>query len=185
MARGINKVILVGNLGGDPEVRYMPSGNAVTNVTLATSESWKDKQSGQMQERTEWHRVVFFNKLAEIAGEYLRKGSQVYVEGSLRTRKWQDQSGQDRYTTEIVASEMQMLGGRGGSGGGDSYNQDTGGGYSQQPRQQRPQQAPQQNYQQPPQQGGGYQQPQQAPQQPQQPQQPAQGFDDFDDDIPF
>ncbi|MFC6670946.1 single-stranded DNA-binding protein [Marinobacterium aestuariivivens] len=187
MARGINKVILVGNLGGDPEVRYMPSGNAVTNVTLATSESWKDKQSGQMQERTEWHRVVFFNKLAEIAGEYLRKGSQVYVEGSLRTRKWQDQSGQDRYTTEIVASEMQMLGGRGGSGGGDNYNQDTGGGYSQQPRQPRPQQqAPQQGgYQQAPQQGG-YQQPQSQPQQPQQqPQQPAPGFDDFDDDIPF
>jgi len=184
MARGINKVILVGNLGGDPEVRYMPSGNAVTNVTLATSESWKDKQSGQMQERTEWHRVVFFNKLAEIAGEYLRKGSQVYVEGSLRTRKWQDQGGQDRYTTEIVASEMQMLGGRGGAGGGD-YNQDMGGGYSQQPQQsrpQRPQQAPQQGgYQQPPQQGG-YQQPQQASQQPQQ---PAPGFDDFDDDIPF
>ncbi|WP_020682663.1 single-stranded DNA-binding protein [Marinobacterium rhizophilum] len=186
MARGVNKVILVGNLGGDPEVRYMPSGNAVTNVTLATSESWKDKNTGQMQERTEWHRVVFFNKLAEIAGEYLRKGSQVYVEGALRTRKWQDQSGQDKYTTEIVASEMQMLGGRGGSGGGDNYNQDTGGGYSQQPqqpRQQRPQQAPQQNYQQP----QGNQAPAQSrPQQaPQQPQQPAPGFDDFDDDIPF
>jgi single-strand DNA-binding protein len=118
MARGVNKVILVGNLGGDPEVRYMPSGNAVTNVTLATSESWKDKNTGQMQERTEWHRVVFFNKLAEIVGEYLRKGSQVYVEGALRTRKWQDQSGQDKYTTEIVASEMQMLGGRGGGAGG-------------------------------------------------------------------
>ncbi|ANG64755.1 single-stranded DNA-binding protein [Marinobacterium aestuarii] len=195
MARGVNKVILVGNLGGDPEVRYMPSGNAVTNVTLATSESWKDKNTGQMQERTEWHRVVFFNKLAEIAGEYLRKGSQVYVEGALRTRKWQDQSGQDKYTTEIVASEMQMLGGRGGSGGGggadagDNYNQDTGGGYSQQPQQrsqapqQRPQQAPQQNYQQP---QGGQPAPQQRPQQaPQQPQQPAPGFDDFDDDIPF
>nr|WP_067290624.1 single-stranded DNA-binding protein [Marinobacterium profundum] len=195
MARGVNKVILVGNLGGDPEVRYMPSGNAVTNVTLATSESWKDKNTGQMQERTEWHRVVFFNKLAEVVGEYLRKGSQVYVEGALRTRKWQDQSGQDKYTTEIVASEMQMLGGRGGSGGGsgadagDNYNQDTGGGYSQQPQQrsqapqQRPQQAPQQNYQQP---QGGQPAPQQRPQQaPQQPQQPAPGFDDFDDDIPF
>ena len=109
MARGINKVILVGNLGQDPEVKYMPSGNAVTNITVATSESWKDKTTGQPQERTEWHRVVFFNRLAEIAGEYLRKGSKVYVEGSLRTRKWQDQSGQDRYTTEIVASEMQML----------------------------------------------------------------------------
>jgi single stranded DNA-binding protein len=109
MSKGINKVILIGNLGADPEVKYMPSGNAVTNVNLATSESWKDKQSGQMQERTEWHKVVFFNRLAEIAGEYLRKGSKVYIEGSLRTRKWQDQSGQDRYTTEIVASEMQML----------------------------------------------------------------------------
>lgn len=118
MARGVNKVILVGNLGGDPEVRYMPNGNAVTNVTIATSESWKDKQTGQQQERTEWHRVVFFNRLAEIAGEYMRKGGKVYVEGSLRTRKWQDQSGQDRYTTEIVASEMQLLDSRGGDGGG-------------------------------------------------------------------
>jgi len=115
MARGINKVILIGNLGADPEVRYMPSGGAVTNVTIATSESWKDKQSGEAQERTEWHRVVFFNRLAEIAGEYLRKGSKVYVEGSLRTRKWQDQSGADKYTTEIVANEMQMLDSRGGS----------------------------------------------------------------------
>lgn len=112
MARGINKAILVGNLGADPEVKYTTSGNAVTNITIATSESWKDKQTGQNQERTDWHRIVFFNKLAEIAGEYLRKGSQVYIEGALRTRKWQDQSGQDRYTTEIVASEMQMLGGR-------------------------------------------------------------------------
>ena len=120
MARGVNKVILVGNLGQDPETRYMPSGGAVTNVSIATSESWKDKQTGQPQERTEWHRVVFFNRLAEIAGEYLRKGSQVYVEGSLRTNKWQDQSGQDRYTTEVIANEMQMLGGRGGSGGLDS-----------------------------------------------------------------
>lgn len=117
MARGINKVILVGNLGADPEVRYMPSGGAVTNVTIATSETWKDKQSGESQERTEWHRVVFFNRLAEIAGEYLRKGSKVYVEGSLRTRKWQDQSGVDRYTTEIVGAEMQMLDSRGGAPG--------------------------------------------------------------------
>ena len=109
MARGVNKVIIVGNIGGDPEVRYMPSENAVTNVTIATSETWKDKQTGQSQERTEWHRVVFFNRLGEIAGEYLHKGSKVYVEGSLRTRKWQGQDGQDRYTTEIVASEMQML----------------------------------------------------------------------------
>lgn len=116
MARGINKVILIGNLGQDPETRYMPSGGAVTNVTVATSESWKDKQSGQQQERTEWHRVVFFNRLAEIAGEYLRKGSKVYIEGSLRTRKWQDKNtGQDRYTTEIIANEMQMLDSRGGA----------------------------------------------------------------------
>jgi single-strand DNA-binding protein len=115
MARGINKVILIGNLGKDPETRYMPSGGAVTNVTLATSESWKDKNTGEQQERTEWHRVVFFNRLGEIAGEYLRKGSKVYVEGSLRTRKWQGQDGQDRYTTEIVANEMQMLDSRGGS----------------------------------------------------------------------
>lgn len=107
--RGINKVIVLGNLGDDPTTRYMPNGNAVTNVSIATSESWKDKQSGQEQERTEWHRVVFFNRLAEIAGEYLRKGSKVYIEGQLRTRKWQDQSGNDRYTTEIVASDMQML----------------------------------------------------------------------------
>ena len=124
MARGINKVILVGNLGKDPEVRYMPSGGAVANVTLATSDQWKDKQTGEQRERTEWHNVVFFQRLAEIVGEYLKKGSQVYVEGSLRTRKWQDKSGNDRYTTEIVASEMQMLGGRGGGGGGSSasYN---------------------------------------------------------------
>jgi len=109
MARGINKVILVGNLGNDPELKAMPSGGAVANITVATSESWKDKQTGQQQERTEWHKVVFYNRLAEIAGEYLRKGSKEYIEGSLRTRKWQDQSGQDRYTTEIVGKEMQML----------------------------------------------------------------------------
>ena len=116
MARGINKVILIGNLGKDPEVRYMPSGAAVANVTIATNESWKDKSSGEMQEKTEWHNVVFFARLAEIVGEYLRKGSQVYVEGRLQTRKWQDKSGNDRYTTEIVANEMQMLGGRSGAG---------------------------------------------------------------------
>ncbi|MGD8690660.1 MAG: single-stranded DNA-binding protein [Gammaproteobacteria bacterium] len=121
MARGVNKVILVGNLGVDPEIRYMPSGAAVANVRLATSEQWKDKQTGEQQERTEWHRVVFFGRLAEIVGEYLKKGSQIYVEGSIRTRKWQGQDGQDRYTTEIVANEMQMLGGRGGAGGGGSY----------------------------------------------------------------
>lgn len=120
MARGINKVIIVGNLGKDPEVRYMPSGGAVANVTLATSESWKDKASGEQKERTEWHNVVFYQRLAEIVGEYLKKGSQIYIEGSLRTRKWQDKQGNDRYTTEIIASEMQMLGGRSGSGGGAS-----------------------------------------------------------------
>lgn len=120
MARGVNKVILIGNLGRDPEVRYMPSGGAVANVTLATSESWKDRQTGETQERTEWHNVVFFNRLAEIAGEYLRKGSKIYVEGSLRTRKWQGKDGQDRYTTEIVANEMQMLDSRGGGSGSGS-----------------------------------------------------------------
>ena len=114
MARGINKVILVGNLGQDPETRAMPSGKAVTNVRIATSDSWRDKQTGEQKEQTEWHTVVFFDRLAEIAAEYLRKGSQVYVEGRLRTRKWQDKSGNDRYTTEIVANEMQMLGSRGG-----------------------------------------------------------------------
>ena len=115
--RGVNKVILIGNLGKDPEVRYMPSGSAVTNVTIATSETWKDKQSGDKQERTEWHNVVFFNRLAEIAGEYLKKGSKVYVEGSLRTRKWQDKEGKDRYTTEIVVNEMTMLGGKSSGAG--------------------------------------------------------------------
>ncbi|MGI9225573.1 MAG: single-stranded DNA-binding protein [Woeseiaceae bacterium] len=116
MARGINKVILVGNLGADPETRYMPSGSAVTNLSIATSEQWKDKQSGEQKERTEWHKVAMFNRLAEIAAEYLRKGSQVYIEGKLRTRKWQDRDGNDRWTTEIIADEMQMLGGRGGGG---------------------------------------------------------------------
>lgn len=127
MARGINKVILIGNLGKDPEVRYMPSGGAVTNVAIATSESWKDKQSGEQQERTEWHNVVFFNRLAEIAGEYLKKGSKVYVEGSLRTRKWQDKEGKDRYTTEIVANEMQMLDSRGAGGGAAPQRENSGG----------------------------------------------------------
>ncbi len=124
-SRGVNKVILVGNLGQDPETRYMPSGGAVTNASIATSETWKDKNTGENQERTEWHRVVFFNRLGEIAGEYLKKGSKVYIEGSLRTRKWQDKSGNDRYTTEIVANEMQMLDSRGG--GGD-YAPNPGGG---------------------------------------------------------
>lgn len=137
--RGVNKVILIGNLGQDPEVRYMPSGDAVTNISIATSETWKDKQSGQEQEKTEWHRVVFFGKLAEIAGEYLRKGSQVYVEGKLRTRKWQDQSGQDKYTTEIVVDGfdgvMQMLGGKSESNGGQQQPRQ-----QQQPQRQAPQQ---------------------------------------------
>jgi single-strand DNA-binding protein len=114
MARGINKVILIGNLGADPEVRYTAGGSAVANIRLATSESWKDRQSGEQQERTEWHRVVLFGKLGEIAGEYLRKGSKVYIEGRLQTRKWQGQDGQDRFTTEIVANDMQMLDSRGG-----------------------------------------------------------------------
>jgi single-strand DNA-binding protein len=118
MAKGINKVIIIGNLGADPEVRYMPNGNAVANMTIATSENWKDKQTGELQERTEWHRVVLYNRLAEISGEYLRKGSKVYLEGSLRTRKWQDKTGQERYTTEIHANEIQMLDGKGTGAGG-------------------------------------------------------------------
>ena len=116
MARGINKVILVGNLGADPDTRYMPSGGAVTNLSVATSESWKDKQTGEQKERTEWHKVAMFGRLAEISAEYLRKGSQVYIEGKIRTRKWQDKDGNDRWTTEVIADEMQMLGGRGGGG---------------------------------------------------------------------
>ena len=122
MARGINKVILIGNLGADPEVKYMPSGEAVATLRLATSESWKDKNTGEQVERTEWHRVVLFRRLGEIAGEYLKKGSKVYIEGRLQTRKWQGQDGQDRYTTEIVASDMQMLDSRGG-GTGNFNNQ--------------------------------------------------------------
>ncbi len=133
-SRGINKVILVGNLGADPENRTSQTGNAITNISVATSETWKDKSTGQQQERTEWHRVVFFNRLAEIAAEYLRKGSKVYVEGSLRTRKWQDQNGQDRYTTEVVGNEMQMLDSRGM--GGDPYG---GGTQSPPPPQSQPQ----------------------------------------------
>lgn len=121
MARGVNKVILIGNLGQDPEVRFTPSGNAVANVTLATSASWRDKQTGELQERTEWHRIAFFNRLAEIVGEYLRKGSKVYIEGSLRTRKWQDKNGVDRYKTEIIANEMHMLDNRSGNGGNHSH----------------------------------------------------------------
>ena len=131
MARGVNKVILIGNLGKDPETRYLPSGGAVANVTVATSESWKDKQSGESKERTEWHNVVFYQKLAEIVGQYLKKGSQVYIEGSIRTRKWQDKEGHDRYTTEIIADQMQMLGGRpGGSGSAPMDRGDSGAGES-------------------------------------------------------
>ncbi|MDT1066772.1 single-stranded DNA-binding protein [Providencia stuartii] len=137
-SKGVNKVILIGHLGQDPEIRYMPSGGAVANLTLATSESWRDKQTGEMREKTEWHRVVIFGKLAEVAGEYLKKGSQIYVEGSLQTRKWTDQSGQDRYTTEVVVNiggSMQMLGGR----GGDAASQGQGGwGQPQQPQQAQP-----------------------------------------------
>jgi len=142
MARGINKVILIGNLGADPETRAMPSGTTVANLRIATSESWRDKQTGEQQERTEWHRVALFGRLAEIAGEYLRKGSQVYIEGSLRTRKWQDKQGNERYSTEIVGNELQMLGGRAGAAAGSpagaavpagaapSYSEESGGGGS-------------------------------------------------------
>ena len=127
MARGINKVILIGNLGNDPETRYTAGGAAVANISLATTDSWRDKETGEQQERTEWHRVVFFGRLAEIVSEYLHKGSQVYVEGRLQTRKWQDKDGNDRYTTEIVANEMQMLGNRGGGGGGGMDRTEPGG----------------------------------------------------------
>jgi single-strand DNA-binding protein len=127
MARGVNKVILVGNLGADPETRAMPSGSTVANLRIATSESWRDKTSGEQQERTEWHRVALFGRLAEIASEYLRKGSQVYIEGSLRTRKWQDKQGNERYSTEIVGNELQMLGGAGGGSGGGGGGGGSGG----------------------------------------------------------
>lgn len=139
MARGVNKVILVGNLGQAPEVKYMPSGGCVVNVSLATSDTWKDKATGQPQERTEWHRVVFFNRLGEVAAEYLKKGSKIYVEGALRTRKWQGQDGTDRYTTEIVASEMQMLDGTGGgnaaANGYSDYPEANGGQFDGEPHQ--------------------------------------------------
>jgi single-strand DNA-binding protein len=124
MARGVNKVILIGNLGADPEVRYMPSGQAIANIRLATAESWRDKETGENQERTEWHRVVFFGRQAEVVKEYLRKGSQIYVEGRLQTRKWQDKDGQDRYNTEIIANEMQMLGGRSGGGSSQGFERE-------------------------------------------------------------
>ena len=182
MAKGINKVILVGNLGNDPETRSFPDGSAVTNISVATSESWRDKQTGQMQDRTEWHRVVLRDRgnyrLGQLAAQYLRKGSKVYIEGSLQTRKWTDKQGIERYTTEIIASDMQMLDGRNEAG-------------SAAPAPQYAAQAPAQGFQQPQQ---GYQQPAQqyAPQQAapsrQQysaPQPPPAAFDDFDDDIPF
>lgn len=139
MSRGVNKVILVGNLGNDPDMKYTAGGAAIAKISVATKDSWKDKQTGENQERTEWHRVVFFGRLAEIVGEYLRKGSQVYIEGRLQTNKWQDQNGQDRYTTEIVASEMQMLGGRGGDT--DNRPQSDGGFRNKQPAQQAPAQS--------------------------------------------
>lgn len=168
-SKGVNKVILVGNLGKDPEVRYMPNGGAVANITLATSESWRDKQTGETKEKTEWHRVVLFGKLAEVAGEYLRKGSQIYIEGKLATRKWQDQSGQERYTTEIhvnIGGTMQMLGGR-----------QEGNGQSGPPQQQQPHQSNQ---------TGGMQQAQQQLQRQQS--SPSSGNEppmEFEDDIPF
>ena len=167
MARGVNKVILIGNLGADPETRAMPSGSTVANLRIATSESWQDKQTGEQQERTEWHRVALFGRLAEIAAEYLRKGSQVYIEGSLRTRKWQDKQGKERYSTEIVANEMQMLGGRGGGGGREARpagGAAGGGGWRRQRRRW----------------GRGA-----APRIRIRPPSAASGGEDFDDDIPF
>ena len=178
-SRGVNKVILVGNLGNDPEVRYMPNGNAVANLSIATSESWKDQQ-GQQQERTEWHRITMYRRLAEIAGEYLKKGSQIYIEGKLQTRKWQDQQGNDKYTTEVIADQMQMLGG--GRSDGGQGNQ---GGYQQRP-QQNQNNGGNQGYQ--PQGGapqGGQGGQNRPPQQNQQPPKMAEPDFDFDDDIPF
>ncbi|MBP0624751.1 single-stranded DNA-binding protein [Cupriavidus consociatus] len=166
----VNKVILVGNLGADPEVRYMPSGDAVANIRIATTDRYKDKQSGEMKEATEWHRISFFGKLAEIAGQYLKKGSSVYIEGRIRTRKWQDQSGQDKYSTEIVADQMQMLGGRGGSSNDDGDD-----GYGRQSQESR--QAGGNEGGQGGRQRGQSRRPQQAP---------SNGFEDMDDDqIPF
>lgn len=178
----VNKVIIVGNLGRDPETRYAPNGDAICNITVATTDSWKDKATGEKKEQTEWHRVSFYGRLAEIAGQYLRKGSAVYVEGSLRTRKWQDKEGQDRYTTEIRAEQMQMLGSRqgsGGGGGGESYGGGGGGGYSggddfdQAPRQSAPRQAPSRSA------------PAPAPAPQSAPPSSSGGFGGMDDDIPF
>jgi len=190
MARGVNKVILIGNLGQDPEVRFTPSGTAVANLNLATTDTWTDRQSGQRQERTEWHRVVLFNKLAEIAQQYLKKGGKVYIEGRLQTRKWQDQNGQDKYSTEIVANDMQMLDSRGGDfpqqqsqQGGYAPQGGQQGGYAdnappQPPPQRPPQQPPAQGGQQGGQQGGAQQGGNYGAPQP-------GSFDDFDDEIPF
>ncbi|MBV7430599.1 MULTISPECIES: single-stranded DNA-binding protein [unclassified Acidovorax] len=185
----VNKVIIVGNLGRDPEMRTFPSGDQVANVTIATTDKWKDKQSGEMREATEWHRVVFNGRLAEIAGQYLRKGSQVYVEGSLRTRKWTDQSGVEKYSTEIRADQMQMLGSRQGMGGqggggqqGGGYDDggygggDQGGGYDQAPRRAAPAPRPM---------AAPAQRPAPAPAPAAQAPRAASGFDDMDDDIPF
>jgi single-strand DNA-binding protein len=167
MARGVNKVILVGNLGADPETRAMPSGSTVANLRIATSESWRDKTSGEQQERTEWHRVALFGRLAEIASEYLRKGSQVYIEGSLRTRKWQDKQGNERFSTEIIGNELQMLGGRGGGAGGGGSGP-SGGGTGGGSGGSGGRSAPQDSY---PEYSG--------------PSGPSGEKDDFDDDIPF
>lgn len=190
--RGINKVILVGNLGQEPEIKTFPNGGAVTNLSLATSETWKDKNTGQQQEKTEWHRIAIFGKLAEIAAQYLNKGSKVYIEGKLQTRKWQDQQGQDRYSTEVVvdgfSGQMQMLDSRGGDQGGFQPQQQAAPQAQQAPYQQAPQAAAAQNFNQAPAQpqGGGFQQgQQQAPQQGSAPQAGPQSFDNFDDDIPF
>lgn len=170
----LNKVTLIGRLGADPEVKYMPSGGAVTNISLATTRRWKDRQSGERRDETEWHRVSFFNRIAEIAGEYLRKGSLVYIEGRIRTRKWQDQNGQDRYTTEIIAEQMQMLDSKSGGTGNFDNGQANTSGYAA-PQQQAPQPAP--TYQ--PQQSTttSNKQPPNAP--------APQSYEDFDDDIPF
>ncbi len=197
MARGVNKVILVGNVGQDPEVRYTAGGSAIANLSIATSEAWRDKQSGQMQERTEWHRVVFWARLAEIVGEYVKKGSKIYVEGRLQTRKWSDPQGVERYTTEIVASELQLLDGRGAGGpqpgGGDDnyggYGQggyEPAGNYSAAPAYSAPPPQPQAAARNP---APNYP-PRQAPNRPapanQAPPQPAPpAMDSFDDDIPF
>jgi len=175
----VNKVILIGNLGKDPETRYAPSGDAICNITLATTDTWRDKATGEKREATEWHRVVFFGKLAEIAGQYLRKGSAAYIEGSLRTRKWQDKDGQDRYTTEIRADEMKMLGSRQGMGGSDAPSRSEGGGRDSAPRDSGGGRDNSYGG------GGGFGGGAPAPSAPA-PKKPAGGgFGDFDDDIPF